>query len=154
MRFSFDEVGGAIGLIRPVQASETKTGATWSVTGDLLRWDDVAAPPLSVRGFGHDHRADGAELRRQSRAAADRRRHHHAHFDGAPPPPAAASFRRVHGGGYDTTAPKRNLSFGFASVAALLAEFATAGAPVVMGDRNADGIADAYLPSTLHSPRR
>src|SRR6516225_139598 len=33
--FPYEDVGGAAGLIRPVQSQETGTGAGWSVLGDL-----------------------------------------------------------------------------------------------------------------------
>lgn len=149
---SFDDVGGADGLIRPVQASEARTGAAWSITGDLGRWDDVAAVPLSVRGSATITGLTALSFVANPALPPTGGVTITRTFDGAQPPLAAGSFAAFLAGVTDPVAPTRNLSVSFASVAALLAEFALAGAPVIMGDRNADGIPDAYLPSTLAFP--
>ena len=147
--FAFEDVGGAVGLIRPVQASETRTGAAWSVTGDLGRWDDTAAPPLAIRGpaviTGFAALTFIANPAQPPTGAVTLART----FDGAPAPADAGTLAAFLIAVTDPASPARNLFVTFASVAALLAELASDGAPIAMGDRNGDGIPDSYAPSAL-----
>jgi len=150
--FPYEDVGGAAGLIRPVQSQETGTGAGWSVLGDLGRWDDQEASTLSIRGqailtglaaltFVADplHPPTGGVTITRA-------------FDGAPPPTNAGTLAQFLANITAASAPARNQFVSFASPSDLLAQFAPDGAPVTMGDRNSDGIPDNYVPSRLDFP--
>ena len=149
--YRYQTVDDTLSLIRPIDVSETATGAQWTITGDLGRWDDVVAPPLSVRGPTAIARLDALAfiadpLQPPSGALTITRT-----FDGAPPPAVAASLadflNQVTG-----PAPVRNVTVTLASVSGLLALLTPDAASIDMGDRNADGIPDRYRSSHLAFP--
>ena len=146
---TYDDVGGAAGLIRPVQADETGTGAAWSVTGDLGRWDDTAAPPLSIRGSATITGLTALNFTANPALPPTGCVTLTRTFDGAPAPSAVASLATFLSAVTNPVSPTRNLSVSFTSVAAMLAAFSPAGTPIAMGDRNGDGVPDSYLPSQL-----
>jgi hypothetical protein len=150
--FPYEDVGGAAGLIRPVQAQETATAAGWKVLGDLGRWDDQEATTLSIRGqavitelaaltfFANPlHPPTGSVTMTRT-------------FDGAPPAGDAGSLAAFLANITESSAPARNQFVSFASLADLLARFTSDGTPIAMGDRNNDGIPDSYVPARLVFP--
>ena len=150
--FPYEDVGGAAGLILPIEAHEDATGSGWRVLGDLGRWDDQSAPLLSIRGqavltalAALSFIADpllpptgGVTLTRT--------------FDGAPAPADAGTLANFLANVTASSAPARNQLVSVASLSELLSHFAPDGAPLDMGDRNNDGIADRYSPSRLDFP--
>jgi hypothetical protein len=150
--FPYEDVGGAAGLIRPIQSHETATNSGWNVVGDFGRWDDQAAPPLSIRGptiltelaaltFFADplHPPTGGVTITRT-------------FDGAPAPTDAGTLATFLANVTAVSAPARNQFVSFASPSDLLTQFTSDGAPIAMGDRNNDGVPDSYLPTHLVFP--
>jgi hypothetical protein len=155
---SYQDIGDAVGLILPIQAQEQASGTNWTIGGDFARWDDAAAPTFSLRGparlaglaalsFFADplHPPAGGVAVTRS-------------FDGAGPPTDAgtlAAFLAQTTAATTTAAavaPARSVFVAFASLADLLAQFAPDGAAFAMGDRDADGVPDQYVPTRLAFP--
>lgn len=150
--YRYEDVGGAAGLILPVQSQETATGAAWNVLGDLGRWDDTDAPTLSIRGpailtelgvltYLSDpvHPPTGGVTITRS-------------FDGAPPPTNAGTFAAFLANVTAASAPARNQFVSFANLSDLLAQLTPDGAPIAMGDRDNDGLTDSYVPTHIVFP--
>lgn len=142
----YEDVGGAAGLILPIEAQERRTGTNWTVPGDFGRWDDAAAPLFSIRGP-----ATLTSLAALSFFA-----------NPATPPTGAVTLTRTFDGAgapADTgslagfvaqitaAVPARNVTVSFAGIADLLNQFAPDGVGFDMGDRDADGVPDRYLPT-------
>jgi hypothetical protein len=150
--FPYEDVGGASGLIHPIQSQEAATGAGWNVLGDLGRWDDQETPVFSIRGqsiitelaaltFFADplHPPTGSVTITRT-------------FDGAPAPADAGTLVQFLANITNASAPARNQFVSFASPSALLAQFVSDGAPIAMGDRNNDGIPESYVPTHVVFP--
>jgi hypothetical protein len=147
----YEDVGGAAGLILPVHAQEQATSTNWTVLADFVRWDDAAAPVFSIRGpatlialaalsFFADPLTPptgGVIVTRT--------------FDGAEPPADAGTLAAFIA---QTTAaaPARNVFVTFASITDLLNQFAPDGAAFEMGDRDANGVPDRYVPTRFGFP--
>jgi len=148
----YDDVGGASSLILPISARETATASAWSIRGDLGRWDEVGAEPLSIRGpaifSGLAALAFFPDPANKPTGGVTISRT----FDGAPAPAAAASLADFLTQITSSPSPARNVSFSFGSVADLLAQFTPGTTPIAMGDRNADGVPDSYASSQLNFP--
>ncbi|GJH28949.1 hypothetical protein [Caballeronia novacaledonica] len=143
---SYEDADGATSLILPVAATEASTDDVWSVTADHARWDDTAAPLLSIRGparfaglatlsFFEDPVTPPAGAVTITRT-----------YDGAPAPAPVASldaFVMAAAG----TPPKRNIVVSFASLAAFLAPFAREDSSVDLA--NALGAEDTYSAARL-----
>ncbi len=146
--YPYEDVGGAVGLILPVQAQEVATATHWSVTANYGRWDDQAASLMSIRGpasiTGLAALTFFANPVQQPTGGVSVVRT----FDAAPAPPAVATLAGFIA---QTTgaAPATNLSVSLPSVSALLAQFAPDGTPIAMGDRDLNGITDEYMPTRL-----
>lgn len=148
--YSYEDDDGVQGLILPIASQDTPTGAKWSTTADFGRWDDVAAPPFSLRGpaiftelaalsfIKNPAPAGGVTITRT--------------FDGAPAPADAGDLATFLAQTTATPAPQRNVFVSFASVSDMIAQFASDGAPIAMGDRDNDGTTDVYLPSHVVLP--
>jgi hypothetical protein len=161
---SYEDVGDAASLILPISVSETATGDSLTVTGDLGRWDDQAAPALSIRG--QETFTELAALaffpdpaNTPTGAVTITRT-----FDGAPAPADAGTLAAFLAQVTSSAAPARNVFVSFASVSDLLAQFTPDPPPVApdttppdttsvsMGDRNKDGTPDSYVPTHLVFP--
>jgi hypothetical protein len=150
--FPYEDVGDAASLILPVVATETGTGDGFSVTGNLGRWDDQAAPTLSIRG-----QATITELAALSFFANPADPPTGAvtitrTFDGAPVPADAGTLPAFLSQITSTAAPIRNVFVSIASVSNLLAQFTPDTTPFGMGDRDQNGIPDSYVPTHLVLP--
>ena len=143
---------GAESLIARIDADFTRedggTGTapeTVTITDELVRWDDQAAPALVVRGpagvevlaavsFVEGAQPSGPVTLRRT-------------FDGATGAPVAfaalpAFLDAVAADG----SPQRHAEVRFASPAAFLAELSPGGDPFELGDRAGDGTQDVYEP--------
>jgi hypothetical protein len=141
--YPYEDTGGASSFIVRIHVHETAPEQRWTVSGDLARWDNKDAPPLSVRGpaviTGLAALAFFPSLVPTAPVRIMRT------FDGAPPP--------VNSGTWDsfiaeTTAstPSRNVYVVLVSVSAQLAFLKPDGPPFFLGDWNRDGVPDRYLP--------
>jgi hypothetical protein len=123
-----------------------------TITGDIGRWDDKNAPVFSVRGpatfTGLAALAFFANIVFQPTGKVTIVRT----FDGAPAPALAPTFANF-AAQITATPPSRNLSFAFAKIGLLLAQFTAEPGPVDLGDWNADGIADRYASSRFTFPK-
>ena len=146
--FPYADTGDASSLIVGIPVDETASGQRWKVLGDLARWDNRDAPPLTVRGpavigeiaalaFFPNAAQKPTGVVRISRT-----------FDGAPAPADSGTLAAFIA---QTTAsaPARNVYVEFLTVSALLANFTPDGPPLDMGDWNNDGIPDRYIPTRL-----
>jgi hypothetical protein len=150
--FTYQDVGEAASLIRPISAQDTPTGEQWAIMGDLARWDDAEAPPLVIRGpaiitelaalaFFADAAnppTGGVTITRT--------------FDDAPAPADAGTLAAFLAQITASGSPARNALVNFASVSDLLAQFAADGVPMQMGDRNQNGTLDTYVPTHVVFP--
>jgi hypothetical protein len=148
--FPYQDAGGAESLVVriPIDVPPEEPGAAIEetvVTDEMTRWDDDAAPALVVRGpFGV-----GALLGLSwfSAAAPTGGVTVTRTFDGASGAPAAfgsldAFFDAVSG-----FAPlERHGSVAFPTLVDFLVAIGAAGVPVAIGDRDADGVLDLYVP--------
>jgi hypothetical protein len=143
------DTGGAESLIARIEAqlapeTASQLPETVAVTDDLVRWDELAAPPLVVRGptsvpalaalaFVEGVQPSGrVTLRRTHDGAA-----------GAPPVLAFDAFvDAVAGEG----TPQRHAEARFTSPAAFLAVLTGEGEPIELGDRAGDLTPDVYEP--------
>jgi hypothetical protein len=149
--FPYEDVGDAASLILPIAAKETATGESLTVTGNLGRWDDQAAPALSVRG-----QATITELAALSFFANPANPPTGTvtitrTFDGAPAPVNAGTLPAFLTQ-ITSSAPARNVFVSIASVSNLLAHFTPDTTPFGMGDRDLNGIPDSYVPTHLVLP--
>jgi hypothetical protein len=125
---------------------------TLTVVDGMRRWDEEGAPALVVRGGGRagvavtgiasfDFRpggfaGDGVTVERTVAGTL-----------AAPTPyPTLAAFFAAAG---DPVAPDRNARVSFATLSDLLAEIPTAGAPIALGDWDADASPDLFQPRRL-----
>lgn len=147
--FPYQDSDDAESLIAEIPANiDTILNETMIITDEATRWDNLAAPPLLVRGrfgvgslsaltFVPGPTPTGTVTLTRS-------------FDGAPgaPTPYAtlAAFLAAVAG---PNAPDRHARFTFVSLNAFLTAFAAAGEPVTMGDWDADGVPDKYNPLAL-----
>lgn len=148
----YDDVGGASGLILPINSQEQTTGDAWSVRGDLGRWDDDGAPTLSIRGpailSGLAALSFYANPGNKPTGGVTMTRT----FDNAPAPAAAASLADFLTQTTSGTPPVRNVSVSFVSVADLLTHFTAGTTTLTMGDRVGNGVPNVYTPSQLNFP--
>ena len=149
--FPYQDTGGASSLIVGIPVAESAPDQQWTVRGDITRWDNHDAPPLSLRGpaaiagiaalafFPHSVQVPTGAVRITRT------------FDGAPAP---ADSGTLAGFIAQTTAgtPARNVYVEFAALSALLANFTPDGSPFDLGDWNNDGIPDGYIPTRLDLP--
>ena len=148
--FPYQEAGGAESLIAriPIDLPPEEPGAATEetvVTDEMARWDDDGAPALVVRGplgvdallvlswFSAAAPTGGVTVTRT--------------FDGASGAPAAfgsldAFLDAVSG----PTPLERHGSVAFPTLVDFLVAVGTAGVPAAIGDRDADGVLDLYVP--------
>jgi hypothetical protein len=149
--FPYEDVGDAASLILPIAAKETATGDGLTVTGNLGRWDDNAAPPLSVRG-----QATITELAALSFFADPANPPSGAvtitrTFDGSPAPVNAGTLPAFLSA-IVSNPPSRNIFVSLPSISALLAQFTADTTPFTIGDRDQNGVPDSYVPTHLVLP--
>jgi hypothetical protein len=149
--FGYRDADDAESLIAriPITAlpeSQDAPGAETTVASDrLVRWDDLAAPPLVVRGrpavTGLSALAFAVGPEPTQPVTVTRT------FDGATGPPTAlptlAAFLDVVAG---PEPPARHAAVAFATFTAFLAELGAADGPIELGDWNLDGHLDSYRP--------
>ncbi|SEE84743.1 hypothetical protein SAMN05444161_7426 [Rhizobiales bacterium GAS191] len=150
--FPYEDVGDAPSLILPIAAQETTTGDSLTITGNLGRWDDKAAPTLPIRGqqtitelAALSFFANPADPPTGSVTITRT-------FDGAPAPANAGTLPAFLSQITSSAAPARNVFVSFASVSSLLAQFTPDTTPFSMGDWDQDGIPDSYVPTHLVFP--
>jgi hypothetical protein len=142
------DTGGAQSLIAriPVESDpeerESLARETTTVTDELVRWDDLGAAPLVVRGPRAVARLASLDFVAgpQPTGAVTLTRT----FDGAPPPTAFPSLAAFHDAVAGTDPPERNGRVAFVSPADLFAALTPLGPPLGLGDWNLDGVLDAY----------
>ncbi len=149
--FPYADTGGASSLIVGVPVDETSSGQQWTVRGDIARWDNQQAPPLSVRGpaaiaeiaalaFFPDPAQQPTGPVRIVRT-----------FDGAPAPSDSGTLAAFIA---QTTArvPARNVYVELPTLPALLATFTPDGPLLDLGGANNGGLPDRYIPTHLVLP--
>ncbi len=156
--YHYRDTDGAESLIAriPVHSDLEQRGSaereTTRVTDHLVRWDEVAAPPLVVTA------ATRRPVRVFGLAALTSLP---AGWDGSPvtlgrlrgdasaPPSDYPTLEEFLAAVTRENEPDRHARFVFPSLAAFLAAFTEAGDEVALGDWNEDGIADDYRPARL-----
>jgi hypothetical protein len=150
--FPYEDDGGAAGLILPIAAKDTPTGAKWSTTADFGRWDDAAAPPFLLRGPAIFTEIAALAFVAKPASPPSGKVTITRTFDGAPAPADAGNLATFMAQTTASPAPERNAFVSFASVSDLLAQFTADGTPIAMGDREGDGTADTYVPRHVVLP--
>lgn len=150
--FPYEDVGDAASLILPIGAHETATGDSLTITGDLGRWDDQAAPTLSIRGQATITELAALSFFANPANPPTRPVTITRTFDGAPAAVDAGTLPAFLSQITSSAAPVRNIFVSFTSVSNLLAQFAPDTTPFSMGDSNQDGIPDRYVPTHLVFP--
>jgi hypothetical protein len=118
------------------------------VTDAIVRWDDVEAPALVLRGRGQV--SQFATLSFVPGAAPSGAVNMLRTHDAATGPPATfASFDAFLAAVSDPDTPETHAAFTFASLTDFLAAFDATGAPLVLGDWNIDGTPDEYAVGVL-----
>ncbi len=142
--FSYQDTDGAESLIARIPASiDSALSEVTTITDEMVRWDNQAAPPLVVRG----HSAVGgvSALAFIPGPAPSRTITLTRTFDGAVGAPTThvtlAAFLAAVGG---PNPPEHHARVTFASLTAFLAAFSAAGDPMTMGDWDVNGIPDQY----------
>ncbi len=154
--FAYADTDGAAGLIARIPILiDGAFDETTVVTDRLVRWDDLGAPALVVRGpFRVGSLAALLFLPGPPASAPSGSVTLTRTFDGAvgapallplspPPLPALSAFIAAVGGALPT---ERHAQVVFPSFSAFVAAFAPAGDVLEMGDRDGDGITDVYEP--------
>lgn len=132
-----------------LEERDSPSRETTTVTDELVRWDDVAAPPLVLRGRGGFRGisslsfiagpvppSGGVTITRT--------------FDGAVGPPVAfASLAAFLDGVAGTDAPERHAETSFGSLTDFLAALGAPGTPAALGDWDINGVPDGYEPRSL-----
>jgi len=152
--FRAEDTFGAESLIARVpihsdpEERDSLARETSVVTDDLVRWDQLGAASLVLRGRRNLNRLTALAFlpAPEPTGAVTVTRT----FDGAPAAPTVyASLAAFLDAVAGDAAPERNGSVAFASTSAFLAVFAAAGDPVELGDWDADTVLDAYEARSL-----
>jgi hypothetical protein len=142
--FPYQDAGGAESLIVqiPIGLEPEESGAGGGeemlVTDELVRWDDVASPPLVVRGpivFG-GLTVLSSGVPTSGTVTVTRT------FDGATGAPGVpAGLAQL----FEATPASRHASVTFGSVGGFFVAVGPAGVPTRLGDRDEDGKLDLYV---------
>jgi hypothetical protein len=150
--FDYQDTDGAQGLIARIPVHiDSNLSQSMTITDEMTRWDNIAAPQLVVRG--------SAGIAGLSLLA----------FVAALPPTAPVTLTRTYDGAvgapatYATLAKflaavagpnplERHAAVSFSSFGKFQAEFKSAGAPIALGDWDQNGVPDQYKPLALLFP--
>jgi hypothetical protein len=146
---SYEDIDGAVGLIAPIRSQEQTTATGWLQSGDFGRWDDIAAPLVTLRGPATFIALAALSYLGSPAVAPSGSVTLTRSFDGAPSPTDAGTLSAFMA---LAAAPAPNVFVSFATISAMLAAFAPDGAAFAMGDREGDGTPDQYVPTKLAFP--
>lgn len=147
--FPYQDADDADSLIARIPiAIDSSFNESTTVTDRLTRWDNLSAPPLTIRGLlsvGAISALSFLPAPQPTGSVTLTRT-----FDGAAGPPVAhASMTDFLNAVAGDSPLQKNASVTFASIGDFLAAVNPAGGTVVMADWNADGIPDQYQPRSL-----
>ena len=146
--FAFEDTDGAESLIARIPVTSdlglttTPSPETFTVTDEMIRWDNESASTLVVRGplqIGGLSALAFIPAVVPSGAVTLTRT-----FDNAAGAPASLNLNDFLQAVARTDAPERHAQVSFATLADFVNAFAVAGDPLVMGDWNGDGQPDGY----------
>ncbi len=146
--FPFQDTDDAESLLARIPvAINSGLNQSTLVTDHMIRWDNLAAPPLHVRGpFGITSISALTFIPAATPAAnvtVTRT------FDGAPAPAAHPNMTDFLNAVSGASPAERNAAVTFATIHDFLAALGAAGNLVTMGDWDQDGIPDQYEPRML-----
>ena len=151
--YSYEDTDAAASLIAriPIQADQevlnSPSRETTTVTDELVRWDEQAAPRLLVRGRSRVGRVAALTFIPVAPAAPVTLVRT---YDGAPGPPVnhatLADFLAAVAG---PQPPERHAEVRFSTLADFLAAFSAVGDPITLGDWDANSVLDTYQAHAL-----
>ena len=146
--FSYRSTDGARSLIAKIPVRiDGELRESMSVTDEMARWDNRAAPRLVVRGpAGLASFSMAAFVPKGAPAAKVTLLRS---YDGAPGKPKEYADIKQFLAAISGAKPERNAMVSFASFGDFMAAFQKAGAPAAIGDWDGDGVPDEYQPLAL-----
>jgi hypothetical protein len=146
--FDFQDGDDAQGLIASIPVSiDSGLAQSMTISDEMMRWDNKAAPPLLVRGPGSigclsllvfvpgPPPTGAVSLTRT--------------FDGAGNPKNFATLSAFFKATSGSSPPERNATISLASFTEFRNAFTNLGDPIAMGDLDSNGVADLYKPLAL-----